>query len=88
MQAIPTSSKTDSASISQLFSYPFRIFFLSMTLLALLVIPALGVTSNWHYQHATGNTWVILAPTRDAIRLFIGCHRRVLADRRVRMDPN
>ncbi|MGO1749882.1 MAG: NnrS family protein [Marinobacter sp.] len=39
MQAIPTSSKTDSASISQLFSYPFRIFFLSMTLLALLVIP-------------------------------------------------
>ncbi|MGO3294826.1 MAG: NnrS family protein [Marinobacter sp.] len=40
MQAIPTSSKTDSASISQLFSYPFRIFFLSMTLLALLVIPA------------------------------------------------
>lgn len=40
MQAIPTSSKTDSASISQLFSYPFRIFFLSMALLALLVIPA------------------------------------------------
>lgn len=39
MQAIPTSSKTDSASVSQLFSYPFRIFFLSMTLLALLVIP-------------------------------------------------
>lgn len=39
MQAIPTTSKTDSASISQLFGYPFRIFFLSMTLLALLVIP-------------------------------------------------
>ncbi|RBW48738.1 NnrS family protein [Marinobacter sp. F3R11] len=39
MQAIPTSVTADSASFSQLFSYPFRIFFLSMTLLALLVIP-------------------------------------------------
>lgn len=39
MQAIPTSAQADSASVSQLFSYPFRIFFLSMTLLALLVIP-------------------------------------------------
>jgi len=39
MQAIPTSVSADSASFSQLFSYPFRIFFLSMTLLALLVIP-------------------------------------------------
>lgn len=39
MQAIPTSPKTDSASIGQLFSYPFRIFFLSMTLLALLALP-------------------------------------------------
>ncbi|MGO1501193.1 MAG: NnrS family protein [Marinobacter sp.] len=39
MQAIPTSPKTDSASVSQLFSYPFRIFFLSMALLALVVIP-------------------------------------------------
>ena len=39
MQAIPTTSQTEAASISQLFSYPFRIFFLSMTLLALLAIP-------------------------------------------------
>lgn len=39
MQATPTSSQTDSASFSQLFGYPFRIFFLSMTLLALLAIP-------------------------------------------------
>ncbi|MDO6443058.1 NnrS family protein [Marinobacter sp. 2_MG-2023] len=39
MQAIPTSAQADSASISQLFGYPFRIFFLSMTLLALVVIP-------------------------------------------------
>ncbi|SHK24672.1 uncharacterized protein involved in response to NO [Marinobacter antarcticus] len=39
MQAIPTSAQADSASVSQLFSYPFRIFFLSMALLALLVIP-------------------------------------------------
>ncbi|GGE54291.1 short-chain dehydrogenase [Streptosporangium jomthongense] len=39
MQAIPTSAQADSASISQLFAYPFRIFFLSMTLLAVLVIP-------------------------------------------------
>ncbi|WP_417513264.1 NnrS family protein [Marinobacter sp.] len=39
MQAIPTSAQANSASISQLFGYPFRIFFLSMTLLALLVIP-------------------------------------------------
>jgi uncharacterized protein involved in response to NO len=39
MQAIPSVSKTDTASISQLFSYPFRIFFLSMTVLALVAIP-------------------------------------------------
>ncbi|SOB77972.1 uncharacterized protein involved in response to NO [Marinobacter sp. LV10R510-11A] len=39
MQSIPTSAKADSASVSQLFSYPFRIFFLSMTLLALLALP-------------------------------------------------
>ncbi|MBL1271009.1 MAG: NnrS family protein [Oceanospirillales bacterium] len=39
MQAIPTSAQADSASVSQLFGYPFRIFFLSMTLLALLVVP-------------------------------------------------
>lgn len=39
MQAIPTTSQTQAASISQLFSYPFRIFFLSMTVLALLAIP-------------------------------------------------
>ncbi|MBQ0815075.1 MAG: NnrS family protein [Marinobacter sp.] len=39
MQAIPTSAQANSASVSQLFGYPFRIFFLSMTLLALLVIP-------------------------------------------------
>jgi len=39
MQAIPSVSKTDTASISQLFSYPFRIFFLSMTVLALAAIP-------------------------------------------------
>ena len=39
MQAIPTTSQAEAASISQLFSYPFRIFFLSMTVLALLAIP-------------------------------------------------
>lgn len=39
MQAIPTSAQADSASVRQLFGYPFRIFFLSMTVLALLVIP-------------------------------------------------
>lgn len=39
MQAIPSASKTDTASISQLFSYPFRIFFLSMTVLALVAVP-------------------------------------------------
>ena len=39
MQAIPTSVTTETASIRQLFSYPFRIFFLSMTVLALLVVP-------------------------------------------------
>lgn len=39
MQAIPSASKTETASISQLFSYPFRIFFLSMTVLALAAIP-------------------------------------------------
>lgn len=40
MQAIPTSAEAGSASASQLFGYPFRIFFLSMTVLALSVIPA------------------------------------------------
>ncbi|TNE79741.1 MAG: NnrS family protein, partial [Gammaproteobacteria bacterium] len=39
MQAIPTSAAEQPASISQLFSYPFRIFFLSMSLLGLVVIP-------------------------------------------------
>ncbi|WP_100638250.1 NnrS family protein [Marinobacter salexigens] len=39
MQAIPTSAQSGSASVSQLFGYPFRIFFLSMTVLALLTIP-------------------------------------------------
>ncbi|MGF2733954.1 NnrS family protein [Marinobacter sp. DUT-1] len=39
MQAIPTSATKDAASIRQLFSYPFRIFFLSMTVLALVVVP-------------------------------------------------
>ena len=39
MQAIPSASKTDTPTISQLFSYPFRIFFLSMTVLALASIP-------------------------------------------------
>jgi uncharacterized protein involved in response to NO len=39
MQAIPTSTSAESASFSQLFGYPFRIFFLSMALLAFLVIP-------------------------------------------------
>lgn len=39
MQAIPSSATMDTASVRQLFSYPFRIFFLSMTVLALLVVP-------------------------------------------------
>ncbi|PPI84389.1 NnrS family protein [Marinobacter maroccanus] len=39
MQAIPTSPERASASVGQLFSYPFRIFFLSMTVLALAAIP-------------------------------------------------
>jgi len=39
MQAIPSASKADPASISQLFDYPFRIFFLSMAVLALVTLP-------------------------------------------------
>jgi uncharacterized protein involved in response to NO len=39
MQSIPASPERASASVSQLFSYPFRIFFLSMTLLAIVAIP-------------------------------------------------
>ncbi|WP_449284451.1 NnrS family protein [Marinobacter sp. PE14] len=39
MRAIPTSPERASVSVSQLFSYPFRIFFLSMTVLALSAIP-------------------------------------------------
>jgi uncharacterized protein involved in response to NO len=39
MQSIPTSPERASASVSQLFSYLFRIFFLSMTVLAIVAIP-------------------------------------------------
>lgn len=39
MQAIPTSQSVESARIRQLFSYPFRIFFLSMAVLSITVIP-------------------------------------------------
>ncbi|WP_296933220.1 NnrS family protein [uncultured Marinobacter sp.] len=39
MWAIPTCPDRASASVGQLFSYPFRIFFLSMTVLALAAIP-------------------------------------------------
>ena len=39
MRAIPTSPERTSASLGQLFSYPFRIFFLSMAVLALAAIP-------------------------------------------------
>ncbi|WP_138435442.1 NnrS family protein [Marinobacter shengliensis] len=39
MQSIPASPERASASVSQLFSYPFRIFFLSMTVLAIVAIP-------------------------------------------------
>ncbi|MGM0766491.1 MAG: NnrS family protein [Pseudomonadota bacterium] len=39
MQAIPTTEPAAAAGVGQLFSYPFRIFFLSMTVLALLAIP-------------------------------------------------
>ncbi|WP_166258393.1 NnrS family protein [Marinobacter salicampi] len=39
MQAIPTGNPEQPASISLLFSYPFRIFFLSMAILGLLSIP-------------------------------------------------
>lgn len=39
MQATHSASKTGTASIHQLFGYPFRIFFLSMTLLGLAAIP-------------------------------------------------
>lgn len=39
MQAIPTTEVARGASIRQLFGYPFRIFFLSMTVLAMLAIP-------------------------------------------------
>ena len=39
MQAIPTQSQEQSASVVQLFAYPFRIFFLSLTLLGMLAIP-------------------------------------------------
>jgi len=39
MQPIPASPERASASVSQLFSYPFRIFFLSMTVLAIVAIP-------------------------------------------------
>lgn len=39
MHAMPTSSEQASVSLSQLFSYPFRIFFLSLTVLAIVAIP-------------------------------------------------
>lgn len=39
MQVIPLSQTTESANIRHLFSYPFRVFFLSLTILAMLAIP-------------------------------------------------
>lgn len=39
MNTIPSGPPTDKPSLHQLFAYPFRIFFLSMALLALLAIP-------------------------------------------------
>lgn len=39
MQAISASRTRGDASIRQLFSYPFRIFFLSLTILAMLAVP-------------------------------------------------
>jgi len=39
MQSIPTSPERTSASLGQLFSYPFRIFFVSMTVLAIVAVP-------------------------------------------------
>ncbi|MBR9870445.1 MAG: NnrS family protein [Gammaproteobacteria bacterium] len=39
MQAHPTSAEQSGASLKQLFAYPFRIFFLSMTVLTLVGIP-------------------------------------------------
>lgn len=39
MNVIPSGPVKDKPSVHQLFSYPFRIFFLSMTLLALITIP-------------------------------------------------
>ncbi|NMT62149.1 NnrS family protein [Marinobacter orientalis] len=39
MPAIPTTETAGDASVRQLFGYPFRIFFLSMTVLAILAIP-------------------------------------------------
>ncbi|PXX93673.1 NnrS family protein [Marinobacter vulgaris] len=39
MQAIPTTETAGSASIPKLFGYPFRIFFVSMAVLAILAIP-------------------------------------------------
>ncbi|MDX1755455.1 MAG: NnrS family protein [Marinobacter sp.] len=54
MQAIPTAQATVSPSIAQLFAYPFRIFFLSMALLAVLAIPAwvLVVTGSLSFPTA------------------------------------
>lgn len=40
MQAIPASASQDRPSAGQLFSYPFRIFFLSMAVLGMVAIPA------------------------------------------------
>jgi uncharacterized protein involved in response to NO len=40
MQSIPTSANPGAMSVSQLFAYPFRVFFISLTLLAILAIPA------------------------------------------------
>ena len=39
MQANPTSAERTGASVGQLFAYPFRIFFLSMTVLTVIGVP-------------------------------------------------
>ena len=39
MQILSQTHETDAASFSQLFAYPFRIFFLSLTVIALVAVP-------------------------------------------------
>jgi len=72
-----TQSPMDRLSAAQLFSYPFRLFFLSLAVQAVLIVPS-GLAplpgdsiSLWHYRRCSGiSTRCSLPGFRPPLRVF------------------